>query len=218
MEEEKIFVEKEIEKLHHLVEETYQKHVNLGKENKGLSEKVEKQSQEIELYKAEILKKSNEIRDLMGKIDRERDEMREKCREVENDKREKIEEKKREFKVFEERMWAENQRNQARFAEELQREKNEFEGKNLEFANANKENLQELEEVLDIQEKAKEKMTSYKKTKDQNSLQEKSIKIALKELQEELMMGRVTNPNLSSKTPEALKNSINKKNKLKIQD
>ena len=93
---------------------------------------------------------------------------------------------------------------------------NEAEEKNLEFANINKEMLKQLEEIFESEEKIREKLESKRKIKDQNSLQEKSIKIALKELQEELLMGRVNN--YVSKGPEILKNSISKRNKTKLQD
>lgn len=209
-------MEKEIEKLHHLVEETYEKHLNLGRENKSLLEKVEKLSQESELYKGEIAKKSNEIKDLMNKSERERDDSRKEIREIENNFREKLEQQKKDFKIFEERMYDENERNHMKFSEEVERERNEFEEKSLEFANINKEMLHQLEEVFENEEKLRQKVENKRKIKDQNSLQEKSIKIAIKELQEELLMGRMTN--YMSKTPEILKKSINKRSKAKAQD
>lgn len=216
MEEEKVYVESEIEKLHQLVEETYEKHVSLGKDNKFLSETIEKQNQELDLYKMEINKKSSEIKELMLRLEKEREDSRRELKEAENNFREKIEQQKRDFKIFEERMYEENERNHMRFSEELEREHNEAEEKNLEFANINKEMLKQLEEIFESEEKIREKLESKRKIKDQNSLQEKSIKIALKELQEELLMGRVNN--YVSKGPEILKNSISKRNKTKLQD
>ena len=152
----------------------------------------------------------------MNKSERERDDSRKEIREIENNFREKLEQQKKDFKIFEERMYDENERNHMKFSEEVERERNEFEEKSLEFANINKEMLHQLEEVFENEEKLRQKVENKRKIKDQNSLQEKSIKIAIKELQEELLMGRMTN--YMSKTPEILKKSINKRSKAKAQD
>lgn len=216
MEDEKIFVEKEIEKLNQLVEETYEKHLNLGKENQELLDKVQSFSKEGEFYKGEAMKKSNELREIQFNFENERENMLNEMKNIELTYKEKFDYQRKEFKEFEERLYEESEHKQQNLSDALEKEKSNYEEKTLEFANSNKEMLKQLEKVFENEEILREKVENKRKIKDQTILQEKSIRIALKELQEELMIGRTTG--YVSKTNELLKNSISKRNKTKMND
>lgn len=76
--------------------------------------------------------------------------------------------------------------------------------------------LKNLEQIFQSEEKIREKLDKRQRIKDQTNLQEKSLKIALKELQEELLLSQNTNPStyVKGKYPDNIKNSINKKHRI----
>jgi len=202
--------------LNQLVEETYDKHIDLDKENKTLLEKVQNLNRELDYFKGEIVKKTNEIKDLYGKIERENEQNIKEKKNLEANFKEKLEFQKKDFKEEQERILEENERNNVKISEEIDKDRTDFEEKTLEFANSNKEMLKQLEKIFENEEDLREKIEAKKKMKEQTNLQEKSIRIALKELQEELMIGK--SRGIVVKSNDNLRQSINKKNKTKFNE
>ncbi len=202
--------------MNQLVEETYDKHIDLDKENKTLLEKVQNLNRELDYFKGEIVKKTNEIKDLYGKIERENEQNIKEKKNLEANFKEKLEFQKKDFKEEQERILEENERNNVKISEEIDKDRTDFEEKTLEFANSNKEMLKQLEKIFENEEDLREKIEAKKKMKEQTNLQEKSIRIALKELQEELMIGK--SRGIVVKSNDNLRQSINKKNKTKFNE
>lgn len=211
MEDEKKFIEKELEKLHKLVDETYEKHTLLSQENKSLQDKIFNLSQENELLKGETAKKSNEINEIQKKVQHQITENKN----IESAYQKHLEQQIQDFKNYEQRLCEENERKEMKLIEEFESQKADFEEKTLEIANNNKDMLKQLEQVFEKEENIRQKIETHQRNQEQTNLQEKSLRIALKELQEELLLSRAIPQQTfsSNKSYDHLKNSLNKRHR-----